>query len=164
MVGAREPDSSSEGRSQAPLDKPPGHDDVVGWTVVRLAHVLARQFEQGLRTVDLTPTQFGVLATIASEPGIGSGQLARQTLVTPQSVGEVVASLEAAGHIARDRSGGRGRKAGINLTPQGQELLGAAYRIVAAQNDPAALGLVPDEAATLNALLHRMLRTIQTSR
>jgi DNA-binding MarR family transcriptional regulator len=148
-VSARKPDSSLSA------------DDAVGWTVVRLAHVLSRQFDEAMRGFGLTAAQFGVLATVAQEPGIGSGQLARRVLVTPQSVGELVASLELAGHVVRDRTGGRGRRAGIALTPQGQSVLARAFAAVAALNEPAALGLEPDEARTLNALLHRVLRTAQ---
>jgi DNA-binding MarR family transcriptional regulator len=142
MVGARDPDTA------------------VGWTVVRLAHVLSRQFEVAMQAFGLTPAQFGVLSGIAAEPGIGSGQLARQSLVTPQSVGELVASLEAAGLVVRDRSGGRGRRAGISLTPQGQTVLRRAFAAIDTLNEPAALGLRPDEVATLNTLLHRVLRTV----
>ncbi|MGN9907791.1 MarR family winged helix-turn-helix transcriptional regulator [Phytohabitans sp. LJ34] len=138
-----------------------GPDRALGWTVVRLAHVLNRRFEDEMRPFGLTPTQFGVLATIATEPGIGSGQLARRVLVTPQSVGELVASLEAAGHVVRDRSGGRGRRAGIDLTSQGRSVLDRAARAADALNDPAIFGLDADEAATLNALLHRALAATQ---
>jgi DNA-binding MarR family transcriptional regulator len=150
-VSARSPDTSV------------GPDDALGWTVVRLAHVLARLFEEKTRAFGLTATQFGVLATVAAEPGIGSGQLARRVLVTPQSVGEVVASLEAAGHVVRDRSGGRGRRAGIALTEPGRAVLDQAARAVAALNEPAMFGLDEDEAATLNALLHRALQATQPS-
>ena len=109
----------------------------------------------------LTPKQFGVLATIDEEPGIGSGQLARRVLVTAQSVGELVASLEAAGLVVRDRSAGPGRRAGIDLTPHGREVLREAHTIVAAVNAPSALGLKAAEKATLNTLLHRVLHTLQ---
>jgi DNA-binding MarR family transcriptional regulator len=145
-VGAREPET------------PLSADDAVGWTVVRTAHVLSRRFEEVMRAFALTPAQFGVLATIAEDPGIGSGQLARKVLVTPQSVGELVASLEVSGHVVRDRAGGRGRRAGIELTPQGRTVLTEAFTAVAALNEPAVLGLEPHEAATLNALLHRVLQ------
>jgi len=145
-VSAREPDTFS------------GQDASVGWTVVRLAHVLSRRFEEEMRPFGLTPAQFGVLATVAAEPGIGSGQLARRVLVTPQSVGELVAALEAAGYLVRDRSGGRGRRAGIDLTPDGRTVLANASRAAATLDDPAALGLTAAESQALNALLHRALR------
>jgi DNA-binding MarR family transcriptional regulator len=145
-VGTREPDTFA------------GQDASVGWTVVRLAHVLSRRFEDQMRPFGLTPAQFGVLATVAAEPGIGSGQLARRVLVTPQSVGELVAALEAAGHVVRDRSGGRGRRAGIELTPDGRAVLADASRAAATLDDPAALGLTQAEAQTLNRLLHKSLR------
>ncbi|WP_328475058.1 MarR family transcriptional regulator [Actinoplanes sp. NBC_00393] len=133
-------------------------DSPVGWTIVRLAHVLSRRFETAMRPHGLTPAQFGVLATIAAEPGIGSGQLARRVLVTAQSVGELVATLETAGLVARDRSGGPGRRAGIRLTPQGRTVLDGASRAAATLDDPAVFGLSPAEATTLNSLLHRALR------
>jgi DNA-binding MarR family transcriptional regulator len=144
-MGARNPDTSD-------------HDTSVGWTVVRLAHVLSQRFEAVLRPFGLTPAQYGVLTVVAAEPGIGSGQLARRVLVTPQSGGEIVAALEAAGLVARDRTGGRGRRAGAELTPQGRAVLVAAARAAATLDDPAVFGLSADEAATLNALLHRALR------
>lgn len=149
---ARDPDTFS------------GPDASVGWTVVRLAHVLSRRFEAVMRPFGLTATQFGVLATIAGEPGIGSGQLARRVLVTPQSVGELVTALEAAGFVTRDRSGGRGRRAGIDLTPRGRDVLVAASRAAATLDDPAVFDLSPREAATLNTLLHRALRAQQDPR
>jgi DNA-binding MarR family transcriptional regulator len=114
-----------------------------------------------MRPFGLTPSQFGVLTTIAAEPGIGSGQLARRVLVTPQSVGELVTALETAAIVTRDRSGGRGRRAGINLTPQGRAVLDAAAGAAAALDDPAVFDLSPQEAAMLNTLLHRALRAQQ---
>jgi DNA-binding MarR family transcriptional regulator len=119
--------------------------------------VLTRRFEAAMRPFGLTASQFGVLATIAAEPGIGSGQLARRVLVTPQSVGELVAALETADIVARDRSGGRGRRVGIDLTPRGRVVLDAASHAAAALDSPAVLDLSPQEAATLNTLLHRAL-------
>jgi DNA-binding MarR family transcriptional regulator len=133
-------------------------DTSVGWTVVRLASVLTRRFEAVMRPSGLTPTQFGVLATVAGEPGIGSGELARRVLVTPQSVSEILAGLEAAGLVTRDRSGGRGRRAGIDLTAKGRAVLDSASEAAATLDDPAVLGLSAAEAAKLNALLHRALR------
>ncbi|MEV6299915.1 MarR family transcriptional regulator [Actinoplanes sp. NPDC051861] len=129
-----------------------------GWTIVRLAHVLSRRFEAAMRPHGLTPTQFGVLTTIAAEPGIGSGELARRVLVTAQSVGESVASLEAAGLVARDRSAGRGRRAAITLTARGRSVLAAATLAAATLDDPEVFGLSAPELATLNALLGRALR------
>jgi DNA-binding MarR family transcriptional regulator len=129
---------------------------------VRAAHVLNQRFEDCLRIVDLTPTQFGVLATLSSEPEIGSGQLARRILVTPQSAGEVVSSLEAKGHVVRDRSGGPGRKIAIRLTPRGHTTLEQAWTAIETLTDPSTFGLGSDDATTLNGLLHRILNSSPT--
>ncbi len=132
-------------------------DDAVGWTIVRAARVLAREFEEAMRAHDLTPTQFGILNAIAESPGIGSGELARQVLGTPQAVGQLVGALEEAGLVARDRSQGPGRRAATKLTRRGRARLAAARRVTAALNAPEALGLTAREARALNAMLHRIL-------
>lgn len=136
-------------------------DDVVGWTVVRLAHLLGRQFDHTLKQLALTPRQFGVLATIAAEPGISSGQLARKVLVTAQSMGEIITGLEKAGYIVRDHGRGRGRRLDVQLTPAGHDVLVRAFGVVAGLNAPHALGLSNQETAQLNTLLHKALTHLQ---
>ncbi len=136
-------------------------DDAVGWTVVRLAHLLGRQFDHALKQLALTPRQFGVLATIAAEPGINSGQLARKVLVTAQSMGELVTGLEKAGYLTRDHDRGRGRRLDMHLTPAGHDVLTRAFGVVAGLNAPHALGLSHQETAQLNTLLHKALTHLQ---
>jgi hypothetical protein len=45
----------------------------------------------------------------------------------------------------------------LRLTAAGQALLGRAWAVVGRMNQPPALGLTPEEADQLNALLHRVL-------
>lgn len=131
-------------------------DAVTGWTLVRAGHVIARAFTETLARAGLTPTQFGVLVQLSTRPGVSQAQLARAVLVTPQSIGELLASLERLGYVTRT-PGRRGTATAVALTARGRDALGRATPLVTAMNAPAALGLTPEEDSTLNALLHKLI-------
>jgi DNA-binding MarR family transcriptional regulator len=135
---------------------------VTGWTLVRTHHVVARRFTETLARAGLTPTQFGVLVQVVSDPGLSQAELARRVLVTPQSVGELLTSLERLGHITR-RRGPRGTASVVRVTDSGRSALDRATPLVQAMNNPQALGLTPDEDTTLNALLHKVLAAMNDS-
>src|SRR3712207_9145699 len=69
-------------------------DDYVGWTLIQASHAFNRHVETLLAEVGLTPMQFGVLVQLSLRPNLGSAELARAVLVTPQSMGELLQSLE----------------------------------------------------------------------
>ncbi|MGX6606460.1 MarR family winged helix-turn-helix transcriptional regulator [Micromonosporaceae bacterium Da 78-11] len=135
---------------------------VTGWTLVRTHHAVARRFIETLARVGLTPTQFGVLVQVMSDMGLSQAELARRVLVTPQSVGELLTSLERLGHITR-RRGPRGRASAVQVTDSGRAALDRATPLIQAMNSPQALGLTPQEDATLNALLHKVLTAMNDS-
>lgn len=135
---------------------------VTGWTLVRTHHAVARRFTETLARAGLTPTQFGVLVQVVSGAGLSQAELARRVLVTPQSVGELLASLERLGHITR-RRGPRGTASVVQVTDSGRAALERATPLIQAMNSPQAFGLTPQEDATLNALLHKVLAAMHDS-
>ncbi len=135
---------------------------VTGWTLVRTHHAVARRFTELLGRAGLTPTQFGVLVQVVSEPGLSQAELARRVLVTPQSIGELLTSLERLGHITR-RRGPRGKASVVQVTDSGRSALDRATPLIQAMNHPQALGLTPDEDTTLNALLRKVLAAMNGS-
>ncbi len=132
-------------------------ESFVGYSLVQAGHALERRFEAALAPTGLTAREFGVLAHLARDPGMGSGQLARLVLVTPQSMGDLVAALVAAGCVERAADPGRGRRVALRLTDTGRDALTAASPIVAAFERDTIAGLTDEEAATLNRLLRRVL-------
>ena len=66
--------------------------------------------------------QFGVMMWLSRHPGQSAADLARRAFVTPQTMGEILAALEQAGHI--HRSPAEGRKIAIKLTKRGENVLG----------------------------------------
>jgi DNA-binding MarR family transcriptional regulator len=138
-----------------------GPDAVLGYTVVRLAHALERRIEAAMgEALNLTVRQFGALAHLARDPGLGSGALGRLLLITPQSAGALVDGLERRGLLARDRSAGRGRTARVTLTDEGEVVLGKAYRVAAAIETQLALALPSGQAAMLNGQLQAILAEV----
>lgn len=135
---------------------------LTGWTLVRTHHAIARRFIDTLARVGLTPTQFGVLVQVVSEPGLSQAELARRVLVTPQSIGELLTSLERLRYITRQR-GPRGKASLVRVTDAGRAALDRATPLIQAMNSPEALGLTPEQDTTLNALLHQVLKSVSGS-
>ena len=133
-------------------------DEVTGWMLVRTHHAVARRFIETLARAGLTPTQFGVLVQVVSDAGLSQAELARRVLVTPQSIGELLNSLERLGYVTRVR-GARGKASTVRVTDAGLAALNRATPLVQAMNTPEALGLTPQENKTLNELLHKVLES-----
>ncbi|MFP5073028.1 MarR family winged helix-turn-helix transcriptional regulator [Pseudonocardia nantongensis] len=136
--------------------------DVPLWELVRTAHLAARGFHRVFAEAGLTPTRFGVLAQLADRERTGSpppsqAELARVVMLRPQSVGELVTDLVERGLVRRDGPGGRGRRAGLELTDDGRAALDRAWPLVRAFNSASSTGLDDERAAELVA----MLRTVR---
>lgn len=134
----------------------PAPPNLPAWTLVQAAHLAGRRFHEVFATQGLTAHQFGVLVALSRQPGISQGALARQILVTPQSIGDILTQMETADLIDRTTPSRRGTAISVQITPRGQSKLDQTYPLVGALNTPAALGLNEAEANTLNELLHRV--------
>ena len=138
-------------------------EDLPLWELVQTYHPVARGFGEVFAAAGLTPTQFGVLVALAEAdpqgPGPSQAELARQVLVRPQSMGELIGSLLDRGLVIRDGPGGRGRRGRLWISEDGHRALERSVPAVNDYNAPARLGLTPDEAA----VLARLLRTVRSA-
>jgi DNA-binding MarR family transcriptional regulator len=98
-------------------------EDFLEYRLVRLADQLERRFSAALAPCALSPRQFGVLAVLATTPGITSAELARAVLTTPQSMHSLLDQLQARGLVDRGPRRGRGRAAPVRLTTDGLAVL-----------------------------------------
>ena len=73
-----------------------------------------------LKEFKITLPQYSVLAYLEEFPGISSADLARLTLLTPQTVFVIVANLERRDIIERNADAVHGRIQNIHLTKAGQ--------------------------------------------
>lgn len=138
--------------------------DLALWELVQTYHPVARGFGEVFAAAGLTATQFGVLVALAQAdpqgPGPSQAELARQVLVRPQSMGELLGSLLERGLIIQDGPGGRGRRGRLRISEHGHRALERSVPAVNDYNAPATLGLTPDEAATLAHLLRTVRLTL----
>lgn len=138
----------------------PDPDAYLGYTIVRLAHVLERRMDVALRAAGLSVRRFGALAQLAHRPGLGSAELARLILITPQSTGALLDGLERDGLIVRDRSAGPGNRLAVTLTGAGRSALGRGYAIADRLRAEEAALLPAGEQAQLNATLAALLEAL----
>ncbi|GAB3838575.1 MarR family winged helix-turn-helix transcriptional regulator [Kribbella italica] len=127
------------------------------WTLVQAYHGVAQGFTELFSAQRMTPVQFGVLAQLAVSPGLTQAELARRVLIRPQSMGELTGTLVDRGLLMRHGPGGRGRAVPVTLTEEGSATLARVGAAVREFNDPASLGLDPEEARILNGLLHKLI-------
>ncbi|RZT84737.1 DNA-binding MarR family transcriptional regulator [Pseudonocardia sediminis] len=143
-------------------------DDLPLWELIQTSHVVARGFHRVFAEAGLSATQFGVLAELEDREATGGpapsqAELARVTLLRPQSVGELVVSLVERGLVRRDGPAGRGRRAGLELTDDGRAALHRAFPLVRAFNEPAAMGLDAGDARELTRMMRRVRETLDAA-
>ncbi|MBJ7289920.1 MarR family winged helix-turn-helix transcriptional regulator [Williamsia sp.] len=126
------------------------------WTLVQAFHGVAGRLYGLFGQHDLTPTQFGVLAQLATGAVESQAELARRVLVTPQSLQVLVTELGARGLLDISGPGGRGRRRRLELTDSGWELIDRVRPGLEQANNPAHLGLSPTDSARLNRSLHTL--------
>ncbi|SPE37769.1 Transcriptional regulator [Candidatus Sulfopaludibacter sp. SbA6] len=136
----------------------------MAWLFRQVQSALRRATEEALAPLDLTPSQAELLSALANGSRLSNAGLARAAFVTPQSMVELLRSLETRGLIVRrpDPSGGRAMPA--ELTPQGARQLLAVHLAMRAVEDRLLRDLEPDERARLRQLLERCLASLTESR
>lgn len=104
--------------------------------------------------------QFGALAYLAQDPGIGSAALARRLLITPQSTGPLVDDLARRGLVSRDDDARPGTRKRIALTAAGKDLLARGQALAERLRAEEEEVLGQAQAAQINrallGLLHRL--------
>jgi DNA-binding MarR family transcriptional regulator len=106
---------AGEGKRGAQAD--PGY-------LLRQAYNASRQaFDRLLEELEVTSPQFLIMTMINAYPGISSAEVARLTMLTPQTISLIIANLERDGRLARSASPDHGRIQNLQLTEEGKALL-----------------------------------------
>ncbi|MEV7602188.1 MarR family transcriptional regulator [Kitasatospora sp. NPDC089797] len=112
-------DNASGRPDPAPLDV----HDRLGHAVKRAEQALIGEKSRVLRTVDLTVPQYVTLLALHRAGGMSGAQLARECLVTPQTMTTVLTNLEHKGLITRETSSVHQRVLVARLTRSGRALV-----------------------------------------
>jgi DNA-binding MarR family transcriptional regulator len=99
---------------------PPGH---LLYLVKQVEQAIRAHLDDLLRPLRLTTHQYTALSVLERRAGLTSAELARRSFVRPQTMHEMITSLDERGFIERHRDPDNRRVLLIRLTPQGRALL-----------------------------------------
>lgn len=148
--------------SGATLDDTQGLADALvsaNWALSR------RLRAEGSPDSSLSLTQLAILVHLDRTPGLTSAEVAREEMVTPQSINVAVTELRKLGYVSASPVEGDGRRLALALTPAGQAALEATRRRRSAwlveflEQD-----MTPDERRTLADALSALRRASATWR
>lgn len=80
-----------------------------------------------IRTLDLTPSQFDIVATLGNTDGMSFKELGEKTLITKGTLTGVVDRLEDKGLVRRVASASDGRSQTVQLTRKGEALFAKVF-------------------------------------
>jgi DNA-binding MarR family transcriptional regulator len=135
-------------------------DRRLGYLFKRVEQSLITAKERLLRRESLSVTQYSALLVLAESPGITGAQLARQCLVTPQSMVPVLAILEDRGFIDRKPSAVHAKVYEITLTDEGKRKVEQADLLAGALERRLADAFSEVERLQLRDLLERAIRVL----
>jgi DNA-binding MarR family transcriptional regulator len=95
----------------------------VSYVIARLDRAVRREITDIVSPHGLTATQYTALSVMRMGKGLSNAQLARRSYVTPQSMIEMLGTLEAKGLVTRSPAPDHGRILRTELTPKGRRLL-----------------------------------------
>jgi DNA-binding MarR family transcriptional regulator len=99
--------------------------------LLRQAHSAHRvRMERALAADGVTPPQFSVLVMLAAYPGASGAELARLSMLTPQTINVILGNLERDGAIVRRPHHEHGRIQINEMTAEGKALLARCKRAV----------------------------------
>ena len=93
----------------------------LSYVIGRLDRVLRRRLGAAVEPAGLTLPAYTALSVLREQDGLSNAQLARRSLITPQSMSEVLAGLVEQGYVRRRAT--QGRVIEIELTKAGSRAL-----------------------------------------
>lgn len=100
-----------------------GEQGHIGYLLRQASNAHRIKMEQALRDTGVTVPQFLVMTMIDAYPGISGADLARLSLLTPQTMSVIVANLERDGMVFRQPHAEHGRIQLIAMTESGKKFL-----------------------------------------
>jgi DNA-binding MarR family transcriptional regulator len=138
-----------------------GEQGYLGY-LLRQAQAAARlTLERALADLGVTSPQFVVLTMLKAYPGLSGADLARVAILTPQTVGVIIANLERDGAIRKTPHPVHGRVLQWTLTRRGLTLLDKCRRHALALERRLAVGLSAQAETTVRRWLSKVAEDLQ---
>jgi DNA-binding MarR family transcriptional regulator len=136
----------------------------LSYVLGRLDRVLRRRLSNAVEGAGLTLPAYTALSVLRAQDGLSNAQLARRSLVTPQSMSEVLRLLVDLGYVRRLAEPGHGRVIRTELTDAGRAALDRCDASVDAVEEEMLVGLDVDEIGQLRDALMACGRALQDGR
>ncbi len=120
--------------------------------VRQLSRIITRVYDDAMRPLGITASQYTLLAQLASRDGITAVEIGHELDIEKSTLSRNLKRLLALGHIIMDPPAGR-RGRGLHLTPKGQAVLKDAYPIWQAAQSRAIGVMGADSRERLDDLL-----------
>jgi DNA-binding MarR family transcriptional regulator len=133
----------------------------VSYVIGRLERVLRRRLMAAVEPTGLTLPAYTTLSVLRAQDGLSNAQLARRSLVTPQSMSEVLALLVDRGYVRRRAEPNHGRVIRTELTRAGSRALERCDRAVDLVEREMLGDLDGDEVTELRDVLIRCGRALE---
>jgi len=133
----------------------------LSYLIGRLDRVLRRRLSAAVEPAGLTLPAYTALSVLRAQDGLSNAQLARRSLVTPQSMSEALTQLVNRGYARRRADPDHGRVIRTELTEAGNGALERCDRAVDEVEREMLGDLDVDEVAGLRSALIHCGRTLE---
>jgi DNA-binding MarR family transcriptional regulator len=133
----------------------------LSYVIGRLERLLRRRLAAAVEPSGLTLPAYTALSVLRAQDGLSNAQLARRSLVTPQSMSEVLTLLVDQGYVRRRAEPGHGRVIRTELTKAGGRALERCDRAVDDVEQEMLNDLGADEVTNLRDVLSRCGRALE---
>lgn len=116
-----------------------------------------------IRTLDLTPSQFDIVATLGNTDGMNFKELGEKTLITKGTLTGVVDRLEDKGLVRRVASASDGRSQIVQLTRKGEVLFARVFPAHLEHMEQSFISFSQSDLETMEAELQRLRRALSAS-
>jgi DNA-binding MarR family transcriptional regulator len=133
-----------------------GEQGYLGYLLRQASVAVRTRMERDLSEENVTPPQFAVLTMVRAYPGLSNADLARLSLLTPQTVSVIVSNLKRSGWLASRPHAVHGRIQQLELTKTGRDLLARCRPHVQRIEKRLAAGLSASEERVIRRWLVRV--------
>jgi DNA-binding MarR family transcriptional regulator len=120
--------------------------------VRQLSRIVTRIYDDALRPLGITASQFTLLTQLAHQDGITAVEIGGSLDIEKSTLSRNLKRLLALGHLTMDPPAGR-RGRGLHLTPKGQDVIQKAYPVWRDAQTKSVRVMGPESRATLDGLL-----------
>jgi DNA-binding MarR family transcriptional regulator len=120
--------------------------------VRQLSRIVTRVYDDALRPLGITASQFTLLTQLAQQDGITAVEIGGELDIEKSTLSRNLKRLLALGHLTMDPPAGR-KGRGLHLTPKGRDVILKAYPVWRDAQSRAVKIMGQDSRATLDGLL-----------